>query len=105
MLSRQQPVLMVYEDVHWIDPSSRELLDLTVERVARLPVLLVITFRPEFQPPWTGQAHVSTLSLNRLGRARARLSRDRWQETGRFPRTSRRRSSSGRTVFRCLSKS
>jgi class 3 adenylate cyclase/predicted ATPase len=68
MLSRRRPVLAVYEDVHWIDPSSRELLDMTVERVARLPVLLVITFRPEFQPPWPGPAHVSTLNLNRLGR-------------------------------------
>ncbi len=63
MLSRQRPVLVVYEDVHWIDPSSRELLDITVERVESLPVLLVMTFRPEFQPPWTGQPHVSTLSV------------------------------------------
>jgi class 3 adenylate cyclase/predicted ATPase len=68
VLSRQRPVLMVYEDVHWIDPSSRELLDLTVERVASLPVLLVITFRPEFESPWTGQSYVSSLSLSRLGR-------------------------------------
>jgi class 3 adenylate cyclase/predicted ATPase len=68
MLSRQRPVVLVYEDVHWIDPSSRELLDMIVERVASLPVLLVIAFRPEFQPPWTGQAHVSTLALSRLGR-------------------------------------
>ncbi len=68
MLSRHQPVLAVYEDVHWIDPSSRELLDLIVEGVADLPVLLVITFRPEFQPPWTGLAHVSTLGLSRLDR-------------------------------------
>jgi class 3 adenylate cyclase/predicted ATPase len=68
VLSRQRPVLMVFEDVHWIDPSSRELLDLTVERVASLPVLLVITFRPEFVSPWTGQSYVSTLSLSRLGR-------------------------------------
>jgi predicted ATPase len=68
MLSRQRPVLMIYEDAHWIDPSTRELLDITIERIARLPVLLVITFRPEFQPPWTGQAHVTTLSLSRLGR-------------------------------------
>jgi len=60
-------VFAIYEDVHWIDPSSRELLDMTVERVSSLPVLLVITFRPEFQPPWAGPAHVSTLSLNRLG--------------------------------------
>jgi class 3 adenylate cyclase/predicted ATPase len=68
MLSRLRPVLMVYEDVHWIDPSSRELMDTSVERVARLPVLLVITFRPEFQPPWVGQAHVTSVSLSRLGR-------------------------------------
>jgi hypothetical protein len=54
--------------VHWIDPSSRELLDLVVERVARLPVLLLVTFRPEFQPPRSGQAHVTVLVLNRLDR-------------------------------------
>ena len=53
-LARQQPVVMVFEDAHWIDPTSRELLDLTVEYVRNLPVLLIVTFRPEFQPPWTG---------------------------------------------------
>ena len=68
VLVRQRPVLMIFEDAHWIDPSSRELLDTTIERVARLPVLLVITFRPEFHPPWTGQAHVATFNLSRLGR-------------------------------------
>ena len=67
-LARQQPVLMVFEDAHWIDPTSRELLDLTVERVRTLPVLLLVTFRPEFQPPWTGQPQVTMLSLNRLDR-------------------------------------
>jgi class 3 adenylate cyclase len=66
VLARQRPVLMIFEDARWIDPTSRELLDTTIERVARLPVLLVITFRPEFHPPWTGQAHVATLNLNRL---------------------------------------
>jgi class 3 adenylate cyclase len=71
MLSRQRPVLIVYEDAHWSDPSTRELLDISIERVARLPVLLVVTFRPEFQPPWIGQAHVAALSLNRLGRREA----------------------------------
>ena len=65
--ARHRPVLMVFEDAHWIDPTSRELLDLTVDRVRRLPVLLVITFRPEFQPPWGGRAHVTSLALNRLG--------------------------------------
>ena len=59
---------MVYEDVHWIDPSSRELLDRVVDRVAGLPVLLLITFRPEFQSPWTGQSHVTMLALSRLDR-------------------------------------
>jgi class 3 adenylate cyclase/predicted ATPase len=67
-LARRQPVLMVFEDAHWIDPTSRELLDLTVERVRTLPVLLLLTFRPEFQPPWTGQAQVTMLAINRLDR-------------------------------------
>src|SRR5262249_2178588 len=67
-LALQRPVLMLFEDVHWIDPSSRELLDFVVERVARLPVLVLFTFRSEFQPPWTGQAHVTVLVLNRLDR-------------------------------------
>jgi predicted ATPase len=57
---------MVFEDVHWIDPTSRELLDLTIERIRQLPVLLIITFRPEFQEAWSGAAHVSALALNRL---------------------------------------
>jgi class 3 adenylate cyclase len=65
--ARSRPVLMVFEDVHWIDPTSRELLDLTVDRARRLPVLLAITFRPEFQPPWVGRSHVTSLALNRLG--------------------------------------
>ena len=67
-LARQQPVVMVFEDAHWIDPTSRELLDLIVERVRSLPVLLIVTFRPEFQPPWTGQPQVTMLALNRLDR-------------------------------------
>ncbi|MBZ9867010.1 AAA family ATPase [Mesorhizobium sp. CA15] len=65
-LARRGLVLVLFEDVHWIDPSSRELLDLIIEQVPRLPVLLLLTFRPEFQPPWTGQAHVTVLVLNRL---------------------------------------
>jgi class 3 adenylate cyclase len=67
-LARQQPVVMVFEDGHWIDPTSRELLDLIVERVRNLPVLLIMTFRPEFKPPWTGQPQVTMLALNRLDR-------------------------------------
>src|SRR5205807_6975917 len=67
-LARRMPVVMVFEDAHWIDPTSRELLDLAVERVRSLPVLLIVTFRPEFQPPWTGQPQVSMVTLNRLDR-------------------------------------
>jgi len=67
-LARRRPVLMIFEDAHWIDPTSRELLDLTVERARSLPVLLIATFRPEFQPPWTGQSQVTMLALNRLDR-------------------------------------
>jgi len=67
-LAEHSPVLMVFEDAHWIDPTSLDLLSLTVERIQNLPVLLLIMFRPEFQPPWIGQPHVTTLTLNRLGR-------------------------------------
>src|SRR4029077_11048524 len=66
-LARTQPVLMIFEDVHWIDPTSREFLDLVLARIDRLPVLLVATFRPEFHPPWAGQPHATVMSLNRLG--------------------------------------
>ena len=66
-LARRQPVLATYEDIQWMDPSTRELLDLLVERVRHLPVLVVMTFRPDFQPPWTGHAHVARVTLNRLG--------------------------------------
>jgi class 3 adenylate cyclase/predicted ATPase len=64
--TRRRPVLLVFEDAHWVDPSSRELLDLTLERVRRLPVLPIVTFRPEFQQGWADQPHVTVLALNRL---------------------------------------
>ena len=67
-LARDRPVLMVFEDLHWMDATSLELLDRTIARVERMPVLLIATMRPEFQPPWVGQAHVTMLSLSRLGR-------------------------------------
>jgi predicted ATPase len=67
-LAAEKPVLALYEDVHWIDPSTLELLSLVVERVRQLPVLVLITFRTEFQPPWTSQAHVTAVTMSRLGR-------------------------------------
>jgi class 3 adenylate cyclase len=65
-LAARQPVVMVFEDLHWSDPSTLELLDMTVDRVPRLALLLVMTFRPEFTPPWIGRPHVTILTLNRL---------------------------------------
>jgi tetratricopeptide (TPR) repeat protein len=65
-LAARQPVLMVFEDVHWSDPTTRESLDLLIDRVATLPVLVILTFRPEFAPPWIGRPHVTLFTLSRL---------------------------------------
>jgi predicted ATPase len=65
-LARQNPVLMVFEDAHWSDPTSLELFGRIVDRIVTLPVLLILTFRPEFEPPWIGRPHVTSLSINRL---------------------------------------
>ena len=65
-LAQQTPVLMIFEDVHWIDPTSLEVLSRGISRNQGLGALLVITYRPEFEPPWIGQPHVTSLTLNRL---------------------------------------
>ena len=65
-LAARQPVLMLFDDVHWSDPTTREFLDLLIDRVPTLRVLVIITFRPEFTPPWVGPSHVTLLSLSRL---------------------------------------
>jgi class 3 adenylate cyclase/tetratricopeptide (TPR) repeat protein len=65
-LARREPVLILIEDTHWIDDTSRELLDLMIDRTSCLPVLMIITFRPEFAAPWAGRPHVTLLSLSRL---------------------------------------
>jgi class 3 adenylate cyclase/tetratricopeptide (TPR) repeat protein len=67
------PVLMVLEDAHWLDPTSRELFDQIIDRLQRLPVLLVVTFRPVLFPPWIGFPHVTLLTLNRLTQPQTRL--------------------------------
>src|SRR5215471_9983332 len=67
VLALQRPVVAVFEDVHWIDPTSHELLDLMIDRVWQISGLLIVTFRPEFQPSGTRQPHVTMLALNRLG--------------------------------------
>jgi predicted ATPase len=68
-LARQKPVLMLFEDAHWADATSLEVLDLMVERVHALPVLVLITFRPEYEAPWTGLSHVTSIALDRLAPA------------------------------------
>src|ERR1700730_14550251 len=73
-LAARQPVLMVFEDVHWSAPTTLESLDLLIDRVLLLRVLVIITFRPEFTPPWVGRPHVTLLSLSRLApRQRAEM--------------------------------
>jgi predicted ATPase len=57
---------MIFEDAHWTDPTSLELLGRVVDRIATLRVLLIVTFRPEFEPPWIGRPHVTALTVNRL---------------------------------------
>jgi hypothetical protein len=67
-LAAKQPILMTAEDAHWFDPTSFELLDRVVDRIERLPVLLLVTCRPEVAPRWTDRPHATLLTLNRLGR-------------------------------------
>jgi predicted ATPase len=65
-LAARHPLLMVFEDLHWSDPTTREGLDLLVDRIRDLRVLVIMTFRPDFTPPWAGRSHVTLLTLNRL---------------------------------------
>jgi class 3 adenylate cyclase/predicted ATPase len=67
-LANQRPVLMIFEDAHWIDPTSLELLNRTVDRIKTVPALLIVTFRPEFKAPWVENSHVTSVTLNRLGK-------------------------------------
>jgi predicted ATPase len=71
-LAAQQSILMVFEDLHWIDPTSLELLSLAIDQIHTQRILLIATARPEFKPSWPNHPHVSTVSLNRLGQAAVR---------------------------------
>jgi len=66
-LTTRNPVLMIFEDAHWIDPTSLQVLGRAMDRIATLRVLLIVTFRLEFEPPWIGRPYVTALILNRLG--------------------------------------
>jgi class 3 adenylate cyclase/predicted ATPase len=65
-LTGHRPVLMIFEDAHWTDPTSLEVFGRAVDRIANHRVLLIVTFRPEFMPPWMGRPHVTALTINRL---------------------------------------
>jgi class 3 adenylate cyclase/predicted ATPase len=66
-LASQRPVLMIFEDAHWSDPTSLEAFGRTVDQIKTLPALLIVTFRTEFNAPWAGRSHVTSVALNRLG--------------------------------------
>ena len=70
-LTRYRPALMIVEDAHWVDPTSLEVFGRTVDQIKTLPVLLIVTFRPEFNAPWAGRSYVTILALNRLGEREA----------------------------------
>jgi class 3 adenylate cyclase/tetratricopeptide (TPR) repeat protein len=76
-LTKVAPVFALLEDAHWIDPTSLDVFSLLIDRLTGLRAALVITFRPEFAAPWTGRAHVVSLSLSRLGRPHALAMIDR----------------------------
>jgi len=77
MLTHSSPLLMIFEDAHWSDPTSLELLGLLVDRVAKLRALMIVTFRPEFKPSWAGRAHLTELAINRLTQHDAKVMIDR----------------------------
>src|SRR5271167_2520922 len=66
-LAEQTPLVMIFEDIHWIDPTSLEALGRGIDRIKAVGVLLIITYRPEFEPPWIGRPYFTTLSIRRLG--------------------------------------
>ena len=70
-LAARKPLLILFEDAHWADATSLEVLDLVIERVRRLPILLLITFRPEFEAPWSAMPDIATVTLGRLDRVQA----------------------------------
>jgi TOMM system kinase/cyclase fusion protein len=70
-IAAQQPVLFVMEDLHWVDPTTLELLSLLVDQGPTARILALFTFRPDFSPPWTGRSHLTQVTLNRLPRRQA----------------------------------
>ena len=89
VLARAKPVLMIFEDVHWIDPTSLEAVGRTLDRLRTLGVLLIVTYRPEFEPPWIGRPYVTAVTLNRLGEREITAMIDRVTGNKALPRSIR----------------
>ena len=100
-LTRSRTVLMIFEDAHWSDPTSLELFSRAVDRIRTLSVLLIVTFRPEFEPGWIGQPHVTALTLNRLAPREVDAMIDQIVGNKPLPANIRRKSSSARTESPC----
>ncbi len=101
--AEQNPVYNTWEDLHWADPSTLEVLTLLLDQVPTTRLLALLTFRPEFTPPWGNRSHLSQLTLSRLGRRRSRHGRASDGRQG-LPRKSCNRSWPRPTACRCLSK-
>jgi len=71
-LTAQGTLIILFEDLHWSDSSTLELLDMLMERAVEIPMLMLVTFRPEFKSAWLGQAHVSLIALNRISKFECR---------------------------------
>ena len=104
-MAARRPVLMIFEDVHWSDPTTRALLDLLVDRLAALRVLLVVTFRPEFAPPWRDRPHVDLIGLGRLPPDQCAAIIPTSRAVGFCRGRSPARSWTAPTAFRCSSRS
>src|ERR1700730_4015071 len=90
-LAAHNPALIVFEDAHWSDPTSLEVLNLIFDRIRKLRALLIITFRPEFEAPWTGESHVTALCLHRLTARQTGVLIDRIEDANRLPDQVRRK--------------
>src|SRR6266480_4872813 len=84
-IAAQQPMLFIMEDLHWVDPSTLELLSLLVDQGPTARILALWTFRPDFSPPWTGRAHLTQVTLPRLPRRQATEMTDRVAHSKALP--------------------
>jgi predicted ATPase len=101
----QQPTVMLFEDAHWADPTSLEVLDLLIDRVRNVPLLIALTHRPEFPARWSRHSQVPALNLSKLTRAQSRAIVAKLTSGKALPAELLGRSTARPTACRCLSKS